>query len=110
MMEKPGSKWLRIGSVRVFDDVEDSKQQALKPLEEASEVLEAWKRWERTKGAGDDWDAHVEHNEALIDLVDECCDVIQATCNLLAALGIPSLRDDMDRCERRNRERGRITR
>lgn len=39
---KPKSKWLRIGSVRVFDEVEPSKAQALKVVEEASEVFGAW--------------------------------------------------------------------
>ena len=33
-------------SIRVFDEVECSKGQALKVLEEAAEVLEAWKRYE----------------------------------------------------------------
>lgn len=39
---RPKSKWLRIGSVRVFDEVEPSKAQALKVGEEAAEVYGAW--------------------------------------------------------------------
>ena len=42
-------------------------------------------------------------------LLDECADVIQATLNLVAALGVEDMRPWMDECERRNRERRRIT-
>ena len=42
-------------------------------------------------------------------LVDKCADVIQATLNIVAALGIEDFRPYMDACEKRNRERGRIT-
>lgn len=41
-------------------------------------------------------------------VVDECCDVITATCNLLASLGVTDLRGAMERCAERQRERGRI--
>lgn len=94
---KPKSKWLRIGSVRVFDEVEPSKAQALKISEEASEVYGAWQS------------THLSEDERRLRMVDECCDVIQATCNLLASLGVHDVIEAMDRCERRNRERGRIT-
>lgn len=40
-------------------------------------------------------------------IVDECCDVIMATCNLLAALGVTDLTEAMAACEERNKERGR---
>lgn len=93
------SKWVRVGSVRRFDHVKPDKAQALKPLEEAAEVLEAWK----------DWDAFVASGEAEHDLLDECADVIQATLNLVAALGVEDFRPYMKACERRNRGRGRIT-
>lgn len=36
-------------------------------------------------------------------------DVMQATLNLVAALGVEDFRPWMDACERRNRARGRIT-
>lgn len=94
---RPESKWVRIGSVRVFDEVEPSKAQALKVVEEASEVFGAWQV------------THLSEDECRLRMVDECCDVIQATCNLLASLGVHDVREAMDRCERRNRERGRIT-
>ena len=93
------SKWVRVGSVRRFDHVEADKAQALKPLEEAAEVVEAWK----------DWDAFAAHGEAEQALLAECADVIQATLNLVAALGVEDFRPYMKECERRNRERGRIS-
>ena len=98
-----------IPPVRCFAHVETSKAQALKPLEEAAEVFVAWQGYDRTKSWGDDWDEYLANNDYLISLVDECCDVIQATCNLLYALGVTDLTDAMAACERRNRERGRIT-
>ena len=101
-----------IPPVRAFARVEPDKAQALKPLEEAAEVFAAWQAW-------DYWRARdVEERYPDIDLastleiyrkpiVDECADVIQATCNLLSALGVTDLTDAMAACERRNRERGR---
>lgn len=105
------SKWVQMGSVRRFDEVKPDKAQALKVLEEAAEVVEACKdfdevRKDETRGYGEphDW-TYVARN----DLLDECADVIQATLNLVAALGVEDFRPYMDACEERNRERGRIT-
>ena len=92
------SKWVRVGSVRRFDHVAPDKAQALKPLEEASEVLGAWQRL---------YECPIRANEEL--LLAECADVIQATLNLVAAYGVEDFRPYMKECERRNRERGRIT-
>lgn len=105
------SKWVQMGSVRRFDSVEPDKEQALKVLEEAAEVVDAWKdfdevRKDETRGYGEphDWTF-----VARDDLLDECADVIQATLNLVSALGVEDFRPFMKECERRNRERGRIT-
>ena len=107
------SKWVRVGSVRRFDHLEADKAQALKVLEEAAEVVEAWKEWEWTDqhlpNPSADFDMVIAHNEAGHDLLDECADVIQATLNLVAALGVEDFLPYMKACERRNRERGRIT-
>ena len=101
-----------MGSVRRFDSVEPDKAQALKVLEEAAEVVEAWKDFDevrddetRSYGEPHDW-TYVVRN----DLLDECADVIQATLNLVAALGIEDFRPYMKACEKRNRDRGRIKR
>lgn len=96
-----------IPPVRTFPGVVPDKAQALKPLEEAAEVFGAWQDYDRTKSWGDDWDEYLAHNDATISLVDECCDVIQAVCNLLAALGVDDLTEAIAACERRNDERGR---
>ncbi len=37
-----------------------------------------------------------------------CADNIQATCNLLAALGVTDFAPYMDMCRKRNEERGRL--
>lgn len=91
------SKWVRVGSVRRFDEVETDKAQALKPLEEAAEVFGAWQ------------DTHLPEDRRREKVLAECADVIQATLNLVAALGVEDFRPWMDACEQRNRERGRIT-
>lgn len=99
---------VKLGDVAAFRGISPDKSIALKPLEEAAELFGAWQDYERTKSWGYDWDEFLANNDSLIDLVDECCDVIQATCNLLAALGVTDLTDAMAACERRNRERGRL--
>ena len=89
-----------IPPVRCFEGVAPDKAQALKPLEEAAEVFAAWQAWRACEGGS-------LSDYARDRLVDECCDVIQATCNLLAALGVTDLTDAMAAGERRNQERGR---
>ena len=105
------SKWVRVGSVRRFDDVKPDKERALKPLEEASEVFGAWQEWDRYHSAHAVFDGPKAECAMAMKacILDECADVIQATLNLVAALGVEDFRPWMDECERRNRERGRIT-
>lgn len=79
-----------IGEVPTFADVADTKEQALKVLEEAAEVLGA-----------------VQHQEG-IDVLAECADVVQAVCNLVSAYGIHHFNGCMDECRARNEERGRV--
>lgn len=105
----PKSKWLVLPSVRVFDDVEPSKAQVVKIAEETCEVYSAWEDFTRTRRHGEDWDMFLENNDAIMSLVDECCDTIQAVCNLLASLGITDLTEAMAACRKRNADRGRIT-
>ena len=91
-----------IPPVRTFAHVEASKAQALKPLEEAAELFGAWQAWQENGPTMD-----CEEIRLAQRIVDECCDVITATCNLLAALGVTDLTDAMAKCEKRNDERGR---
>ena len=90
------SKWVRVGSVRRFDEVKPDKAQALKPLEEAAEVFGAWQE-------------HVATDIRRERILAECADVVQATLNLVAALGVKDFRPWMKACETRNRKRGRIS-
>ena len=87
---------VKIPPVRTFHGVAPDKAQVMKVAEESLEVFSAWENFRD--------DASDVKRSAV---VDECADVIQATCNLLAALGVTDMTDAMAACERRNRERGR---
>lgn len=90
---------MEIGTVEVFSDLKPDKAQALKVLEEAAEVFGAWQDYARAEWTGEFY---------LVDMLDECADVIQAVCNLAAAYEIPSLTGRMRACRERNVRRGRI--
>lgn len=89
---------VKIGEVATFPAVKPDKAQALKVLEEAAEVFGAWQ-------AGYD---HDHPNPSRRPILDECADVIQAVCNLVAAYGVTDFAPYMDMCKRRNEERGRL--
>lgn len=101
---------VKLASVRTFPNAAPTKAQALKVLEEASETVEAFKKWLLADGfqkfnaeeVPADW-----ADEELNDLVDEIADTIQASCNLAAAMGVTDLTPYLARCEERNRRRGR---
>ena len=104
-----------IPPVRAFAHVEASKEQALKPLEEAAEVFGAWQRlneelvfYDRTDEDPRAVPFKPSVKAATGDLIDECADVIQATINLVAALGVHDMEPIMRACEERNRRRGRF--
>lgn len=93
---------VEIGTVQTFGDVKKDKAQALKVLEEAAEVFGAWQLW-------DDLDPDEKCDGFSAGcLMAECSDVIQATCNLLAAYGVTDFTGVMRACQRRNVERGRM--
>lgn len=104
---------VELGTVRVFDHGEfcqDSKEQALKVLEEAAEVVEAWKSYDAARAYtlrefGCETGPVFTQAERL---ANELADVIQASCNLAFECGI-DIRAALDRCEQRNRERGRLS-
>lgn len=81
--------------VRTFDMGTD-KEAALKPLEEAAEAFGAWQVSDR-------------HGDGVEDIVYECCDVIQAACNLMLRVG--ATQEDVDvamyAVEEANKARGR---
>lgn len=89
----------------VFNDVSDSKGQALKPLEEAAEVFGAWQKCDRMRYA-----ATAMRKASREDLIGECMDTVQAVANLLAAIGATQGEVDaaIKRMDGRNRGRGRL--
>lgn len=99
-------QYVKLGAVRAFPRVEPTKEQAVKVLEEAAEVVEAFKRAD----PGDVLPVARQFpdcNKRILPLVDEIADTITACCNLAAALGVDDLAPHLAACEERNRERGR---
>ncbi len=100
---------VKLGDVRTFPDANPDKEQALKPLEEAAEVFGAWQKCSLISLIAFDselWKTIPAVRFQRHKLLDECADVIQATCNLVAAIGVEDFRPYMEACEERNRERG----
>lgn len=102
---------VKIGTVSTFADVKPNKAQAVKILEESAEVFSAWEELHYCTGETNTCDFCPFINDCVpgvkYGLVDECADVIQAVCNLLAALGVDDLTAVLDRCKQKNIERGR---
>lgn len=95
-------------NMRVFNDVSDSKGQALKPLEEAAEVFGAWQEFD---GMRHGRERNVPAWRYMRDdLIDECMDTVQAIANLLAAVGATQGEVDaaIKRMDERNGDRGRL--
>lgn len=91
---------VKLTSVRTFPNVQPDKAQALKVLEEAAEVVEAWKDYRDCVPLG--------FKRGLLEMtIDEIADTITACCNLAAAHGVTDLTPYLARCEERNRKRGR---
>ena len=103
-------KYIKLGSVRAFPRVAPDKAQALKVLEEASETVEAFKKWlDEHFRCRASWCHDGDGDEIAMRevLMDEIADTIQACCNLAAALGVEDMTPYLARCEERNRKRGR---
>lgn len=97
-----------IGAIKTFPNVEPNKEQALKVVEEAAEVFGAWQNWNKVCNNKGYFESHSYGTcPEYRDLLDECADVIQATCNLLASLDINKFEYVMDECYARNEKRGR---
>lgn len=93
-------------NMRAFNNVSDSKVQALKPLEKAAEVFGAWQGLDNMR-RGPFLSAWRDVRDRLID---ECMDAVQATANLLAAIGATQGEVDaaIKRMDERNGSRGRL--
>lgn len=94
-----------VGGVQTWDTGLTPREQACKISEEVMEVFSAVELCE-----SEDLDPEAWHglDSVHFRVVDECCDVITATCNLLSMLGVTDLSYHMERCEQRNRDRGRL--
>lgn len=92
-------QYIKLGNVKPFPNAAPTKAQALKVLEEAAEVVEAFKQRDPRDVT------HIGY--ATANVLDEIADTIQASCNLAAALGVTDLTPYLARCEERNRKRGR---
>ena len=92
-------------NMRVFNEVKDSKGQALKPLEEAAEVFGAWQKCDELRHSPVTMRKVFRPN-----LIDKCMDTVQAVVNLLAA--VSATQGDVDaaikRMDERNWDRGRL--
>lgn len=94
--------YVKLGNVRAFPDAQPTKEQAVKVLEEAAEVVVAWQVYDSDDRTHIGYNAHV--------LLDEIADTITACCNLASALGVTDITPYLARCEERNRDRGRYDR
>lgn len=92
-------------NVRVFDDVSDSRGQALKPLEEAAEIFGAWQARHDMRFA-----PRGACGASRRDLIDECVDTVQAAANMLAAVDATQGEVDaaIERMDERNGNGGRL--
>lgn len=97
-----------IGKVETFPDARPDKAQVLKVLEESAEVFAAWQYASASAEIDKLTGQNLTTKWAINDLIDECADLIQATSNLLAGLGVDDMTDAMERCRVRNVERGRM--
>ena len=93
-------------NLRTFREVRDDKAQALKPLEEAAEVFGAWQNCDGIRQS----QIMTARRAFRVDLIDECLDTVQATVNLLAAVGATQGEVDagIRRMDGRNGSRGRL--
>lgn len=93
-------------NMRVFDNVEYGKGQALKPLEEAAEVFGAWQELDGMR----DSPSMSASGDMRGCLIGECMDTVQATANLLAAIDATQGEVDaaIKRMDERNGDRGRF--
>ena len=84
------------------------RESALKPLEEAAEVFGAWQREETYEPpiSSSHKGVFAVSDTMYEDLADEIADCVQACVNLAERYGI-DLPAAIERCEKRNRDRGR---
>mgnify|MGYP000702350693 CR=1 FL=1 len=99
---------INLGDFGTFAHVNPDKAQALKVLEEASEVVEAYKAYHK-RSMESPFSQEKTIGEYRYELLDECADVCQAVANLVVALTPWDNEWDkaVKRCHDRNEIRGR---
>ena len=97
---------VNIGKIYVIRDGGSPKERARKLVEEAAEAFSAWERFDRAVAADDL--AAIDAAER--EIMEECADVITAACGLVWSIygGDTSLVLEIEKCKRRNEERGRV--
>lgn len=95
---------VNVGKVYVIRDGGSPKERARKLVEEAAEAFSAWERFERSEYDLEEIDAVGR------EIVQECADVITAACGLVWSIygEDKSLTLEIEKCKRRNEERGRM--
>lgn len=88
---------VELGTVRTFVIASSDREQAEKILEEAAEVFSQVERMQEFR-----------MSDAFPRVLEECADVVQATCNLVTRLGASDIfKKHLDAVERKNASRGR---
>lgn len=102
-----GAPTFDLGAMPIFRALSDTKEQAKKLLEEASEAHVA--ACDYGKAATDPAYGDARQARKRAEMLGECADAAQALCNLLAAWAVTP--EEWERacvgCEARNRARGR---
>lgn len=95
---------VNVGKVSVIRDGGSPKERARKLVEEAAEAFSAWERFDRAE------DNLAAFDNAKLEVLEECCDVITAACGLVWSIygGDPDITADIDACWHRNQKRGRV--
>jgi NTP pyrophosphatase (non-canonical NTP hydrolase) len=95
---------VKIGTVYTYDGAKDDRAQALKILEEAAEVFSAWESYYFAGLTPNGPNARLD---ARVSILEECADLITATCGLMEALGVKDAEPELEYCKARNEKRGR---
>lgn len=106
LSREKGRKVVNVGQVAVIRDGGSPKERARKLVEEAAEAFSAWERYDRVYLMGDFGKIVIAEQE----IMNECADVITAACGLLWSVygGDIDITIDIEKCKRRNQERGRV--
>ena len=104
-------RWsVSVGEVAICKNASSDLDQIHKILEEAAEVHGAWQELEHILIDEEYMGRFVDGEITKVEtrLLDECADLITATCGLIHSLGVDSFTGFMEKCAERQRVRGRM--